>query len=288
MTENPPLKRWGPTATVSMDFWSYFMTTTTDRLLALACAFLAKDPSPNARSQEILDWAEVRQKLAMGEQKAAPVEPQSCPRCNGLGAIHIHYSEDGKRQCDPCPVCKPKAEPQHSATIEEARYKAHCAFGEAWSGMGYGRALSAALDAFIAAMPQPHVHDWHERGDEVGGMFCRSCGEEIDIATGQDSDDEPSPDPQPEKVPDEVMSAAFEAAVKANRIGCSGIQESATVIWNAAGRFGPMPPKVTEEMIDAAVAASWDFCGSTEMRAVIREELEAALAASPTQQQRGE
>lgn len=221
------------------------MTTTADRLIALACAFLDRDPSPHTRAQEILDWAEERQRLALAEQ-------QSCPRCNGLGAIHIHYSEDGKRQCDPCPVCKPKVWPQHSATIEEARRRAHQAAENQYErGYPVSYCINAALDAFIAAMPR------HEPASVP-----------------------PAPVPQPEGVPEEVHAEAHNAAVYSGGAPEKVVRAVTMRVWNAARQFGPVPPKVTEEMALSLRNALQPEIGMWPAVGICMRALEAAFAAA--------
>lgn len=252
--------------------------TVTNRLLADLIAHVTLRTGGNFANDDRMD-AYAAERLAEAEQQTAPDERRhkrddggdygchklpaeptredKCPRCHGLGAIRIHYSDDGKSQYDLCPVRKTSAEPRCPKATEEAARKAAHQAAEKWHEKGdpVSYCVNAALDAFIAAMPSQYSGNAAQLN---------------------------SPAPLPEEVPPNIQAECADIfAADREATLTNDALAACKHAWNAARRYSPMPPKVTEEMVirmrDHLRDVGWGgFDTETCLRA-----LEAALVAEP-------
>ncbi len=254
------------------------MTSTTDRLLADLIAHFRWSYAYQMGASEGLLAAYAAERLALAEQQlsSAPTGmvhtwvnmPGEGVRCSDCGVYRTRHALDDSR-CPGSGNGAPPAETPATDWIEEARKRAHEMVEDHIGSFAPfmpapEKVANCALDAFIAAMPPyPDVGAiWNEARKQVA------------------AEAKPSQGPQPEEVPEDVIYEVSDIFWKSGR-AADKLSEITNYIWNAARRHAPMPSRVTDEMVDAAV---WAACASDPGRSfastTMRRALEAALSAS--------
>lgn len=293
--------------------------TTTDRLLAYACAYLAKDPDPITRARDILNWAHNAERLALAEQQAEEDDAPDGPTPAMQAAIKVHAE-----------LCRTGIPRQADPSFEGSRKRAHEAAGMAYADQfgswSYGTTVqgirvmvmvNAALDAFIAAMPPQHVQKMHELespGPQPAEVPATLLSEDDRIAlwhlifdwqrrtpTSGKGDAGRAVDdfvkglvfaardqvrghaPQPEEVPEDIFEAAYLTWEETSWHEREDHRAAFAVVWSAARRYGPMPPKVTPALCNEFWEAIHSLNGGDIPEETVRIGLEAVFA-SPTQQ----